>query len=323
MKKKLSLLLALAMLLSLTACSLNIGNKYDTNTGPEDETGSSTAQPQQPDEPEDGDQPTQGTEPVIPAPAEPAAPAPEEPDGEDQDNDDAAPVVYVSHTDVTLKYTGETFRFTVWNSEGAAPDSCTYTSADPAVASVDEAGGEVTAVAPGTTTITVRASFGGEQQDFDCIVRCVWEESEPSLPVSGGAELPSLTDFFATLQENYDALGAMMVMEGELLENYYPGLSSIAAVEEIYILETMISVSNVAVGLVKLSENATLDDLIAVQDILQARITTQANGGAWYPESCETWNQGVITSVSNVVGMFVYPAEAQSMADLFTDTFSN
>lgn len=57
--------------------------------------------------------------------------------------------------------------------------------------------------------------------------------------------------------------------------------------------------------------------------MLNARITAQAEGGAWYPASCETWAQGVITSVSNYVGMFVYPEDAQDMADLFTDTFSN
>ena len=55
---------------------------------------------------------------------------------------------------------------------------------------------------------------------------------EPSQPVSGGAELPSLQEFFTTLQGKYDSLDAMAVIEGDLLENYYPGLSSIAAVEK-------------------------------------------------------------------------------------------
>ena len=74
---------------------------------------------------------------------------------------------------------------------------------------------------------------------------------------------------------------------------------------------------------VKLSEDATLEDITAVQEILQARITTQAEGGAWYPESCETWKNGIITSVSNTVGMFVYPEQAQELADAFTEAFSN
>lgn len=333
MKKKIALLLAL-LLLSLTACSLTAGNKVA------------------PDEPEDKDPPA-ASEPQDPAPAEPAEPevpdapaAPEDADAPVQDGEPAdtpapeesgdgeqksdEPVIRASHTDVTLKSAGESFRFTVWSSEGKDPDSCTYTSADPAVAAVDEAGGKVTAVGPGTTTVTVHVEFGGEKQDFDCIVRCKWTEetgvgepAEPSQPVSGGAETPSLQEFFTTLQGSYEALGAMAVIEGDLLENYYPGLSGIAAVEEIYVQETMITMANVAVGLVKLSDDATADDVAAVQAVFQSRIDTQAAGGAWYPASCETWEQGVITSASNVVGMFVYPEDAQGMADLFTETFGN
>lgn len=147
--------------------------------------------------------------------------------------------------------------------------------------------------------------------------------TEDPQPGADGEEASPLKDFYATLQAKYEGLDAMMVIEGELLETYYPGLSEIAAVEEIYLQETMITTANVAVGMVKLSEDATLEDITAVQEILQARITTQAEGGAWYPESCETWKNGIITSVSNTVGMFVYPEQAQELADAFTEAFSN
>ena len=149
------------------------------------------------------------------------------------------------------------------------------------------------------------------------------EEEKDDQPGSDGEEASPLKDFYATLQAKYEGLDAMMVIEGELLETYYPGLSEIAAVEEIYLQETTITTANVAVGMVKLSEDATLEDITAVQEILQARITTQAEGGAWYPESCETWKNGIITSVSNTVGMFVYPEQAQELADAFTEAFSN
>lgn len=326
MKKRVVLLLA--VLLSLTACSLHIGNKYDGPDAPKDENPPADAAPQEPAAPEDSVEPDIPTEPDIPAepdvPAEPDEPAGSAPAGPE----DAAGqrVIRTSHEDVTLFSAGETFRFTVWDSDGKDPDACTYTSADPAVASVDESGGEVTAVAPGTTTVTARVRFGDEEQEFSCIVRCSWEQTEdkePGAADSGtAAGTLSLSEFFTTLQGRYEGLGAMMVLEGELLENYYPGLGDIAAVEEIYMQETMITMANVAVGLVRLSDSATKDDISAVQDILQSRIDTQANGGAWYPESCETWGKGVITSTSNVVGMFVYPDAAQEMADLFTASFS-
>lgn len=310
MKKAAALFLTLTMLLTMAGCSMTFINHSDGESAKDPKDPPAAADAQEPAVPEN---PEQGTEPT--APAMDAA-------GGDTESEYT---IHVSHEDVTLKSAGETFRFTVWDSNGNDPSACTYTSADPAVAAVDEAGGEVTAVAPGTTTITAHVEFGGEKQNFNCIVRCQWtEEEEAALPASGTtAALPSLGDFFTTLQDKYEGLGAMMVMEGELLTNYYPGLSDIASVEEIYIQETMISVANVAVGLVKLSVDATAEDIAAVQSALQSRIDTQAGGGAWYPASCETWEQGVITSVSNVVGMFVYPDEAQAMADLFTETFGN
>ena len=309
MKKILAVILTLTLILTLTAC----GGKNNDGAGAPDDSIQTPAEPSPAPEPlpeTDPEPPAgQGEEPEVPDQSgEPAQPAePQQPEEE--------PILRVSHEDVTLRSAGESFRLTVWDSSGNDPDACTYTSADPAVAAVDESGGEITAVAPGTTTVTAHVKFGDREQDFSCIVRCVWKES--------GTDLPSLADFFATLQSSYEGLDAMMVIEGEVLDTYYPGLGSIAAVEEVLIQETMMSMSNVAVGLVKLSDEATLDDILAVQAVFQGRITTQAEGGAWYPASCETWEQGVTSSVSNHVGMFVYPEGAQAMADLFTQTFSN
>ena len=258
MKKRCALLLALVLLLSLTACSLNFLNRYDGDGAPEEKDPPSDVAPQEP--------PVSQEPSIPPEPDKPSVP--DEPDGPDQETEPDEPedgaagderVIRVSHEDVTLFSAGETFRLTAWDSLGNDPDECVYASADPAVAAVDEKGGEVTAVAPGTTTITVHVKYGEETRDFSCIVRCSWKEEEPALPDGTPAETPSLQTFFTTLQNQYEGLNAMMVIEGELLENYYPGLSSIAAVEEIYIQETMITMANVAVGLVKLSGSATLE----------------------------------------------------------------
>lgn len=318
MKKWVSLLLVTGMLLGLAAC----GQKNDVpQADPPAVVGG--------EEPDIPPSDAEGEEPGIPPSdtegEEPALPPQTQEEGEDGRQEEEEPWrAMVSHEDVTLFSAGETFRLTVWDLNGNAPDACTYTSADPAVAAVDETGGEVTAVGPGTTTVTVLAEYGGDEVSFPCIVRCSWKEEEPVLPEdAGGDAFPALEDFFAALQDSYEGLGAMMVIDGELLDNYYPGLSGIAAVEEVLIQETMMSVANAAVGLVKLSDDATFDDVAAVSDALNARITAQADGGAWYPASCETWGQGVVTSVSGYVGMFVYPEEAQAMADLFTRTYSN
>lgn len=325
MKKTIALLLTLAMLLSLTACSISFLNREVNNSDVKPEQ-PPAVQPEEPSVP-DGDEDDIGAvEPEIPAgKPDTLLPDPEKDDGKEPAAEETRTVMS-SHKDVTLFSAGETFRLTVWDSNGKDPDTCTYTSADPSVAAVDEGGGEVTAVAPGTTTVTAHVTYGDETQDFDCIVRCSWkEETSPSAPeeTSPGQTSASLNDFFSTLQSSYEGLNSMMVLDGELLDTYYPGLSSIAAVEEVLVQETMMTMSNVAVGLVKLSDSATIDDVVAVQNALQTRINTQADGGAWYPASCETWKNGIITSTSNVVGMFVYPENAQDMADLFTATFSN
>lgn len=338
MKKLTAILLALLLLLSLTACEDAISKLLYKNDAKDPDV----VQPKEPDIP--GTAPSGGdaapAEPVDPAPSgdtAPVEPAVPEPD----DGDDAAPeerIIRASHEDVTLFYAGETFRFSVWDSSGKDPDACVFTSEDPEVAVVDEGGGEVKAVAPGITTITAHVTYGGEQQDFRCIVRCRWEAEEPGLPDAGPDAEPqpgspeqpagtdnsaSLSGFFSTLQGKYEGLGMMMALDSQLLENYYPGLTGVAAVEEVLVYESASTVANMAVGLVKLSDSATTEDILAVQSVFQSRITAQAEGGAWYPASCETWGNGVITSASHCVGMFVYPEDASGMANLFTDTFSS
>lgn len=327
MKKWTSLLLACALPLCLAACSLN--TIKDRLLPP----------------PQSGEEPpgeVQAVEPAIPpaepsvplGPDAPAAPAPV-PDGGGtpevpEEGEPPKIELRVSHTDVSLRSAGETFRLSVWTSvDGGPPDSCAFLSADPSVAEVDKAGGEVTAVAPGLTTVAAQGEHGGEPFRFECIVRCRWTEDgppaqgdAPARPSPGGAPArQSLSGFFSVLQSGYEGLGTMLAMEGELLDSYYPGLSSIGAVEEVLIRESALSLSNTAVGLVRLSDSATLEDALAVQGILQARIAAQAAGGAFYPESCETWGQGVVTSVSNYVGMFVCPGAARDMESLFVQTY--
>lgn len=80
----------------------------------------------------------------------------------------------LSHKDVTLFKEGETFRISVkYNGETVSPAAVSFSSKDDTVATV-EANGEVTAVGPGTTTITV--NYNGETAK--CIIRCNIETEE-------------------------------------------------------------------------------------------------------------------------------------------------
>lgn len=73
---------------------------------------------------------------------------------------------HLSHTDVTLSSSGETFRLRLLDGDGNAVSGATYTCDDTAVCTVD-ANGTVTAVANGTATVKVVS--GGAT--YTCIVR--------------------------------------------------------------------------------------------------------------------------------------------------------
>lgn len=73
--------------------------------------------------------------------------------------------VGLSANDITLDSAGDSQQLTVNGAEGEV----TWASEDAAVATVDDQG-NVTAVAPGRTTVT--ATVG--DQTFNCAVRCIW-----------------------------------------------------------------------------------------------------------------------------------------------------
>lgn len=79
--------------------------------------------------------------------------------------------ISASHSDATFFNPKEHFRFLPI---GAGDDiTCTYTTGNAEIASVDDKG-VVTAVGPGTTTVTMTVDAGGTEYIFECIVRCSW-----------------------------------------------------------------------------------------------------------------------------------------------------
>lgn len=85
----------------------------------------------------------------------------------------------------------------------------------------------------------------------------------------------------------------------ELLEMYYPGLSEITATQLIAKAPMMSAVVNEVVFL----QCETEEDAAKAGEILQSRITMQAEGGAWYPESMEAWGKGVVDQQGTYVAM--------------------
>ena len=230
----------------------------------------------------------------------------------------------LNRTDFTLKNVGDSFRLQVLNlPEGAEVGA--WSISDETVATI-AADGTVTAVGGGRATASIEAELGGETLTLTCIVRCSAPAQQPEDGAEGSTEepseggesdaIPTLADFYTTLSETYQ-IGGLTAYEGELLDNYYPGLSAIS-MKQCLVQETMMTMANAAVSLIEV-ENSS--DVQTVKDILAARAKAQADGGAWYPASCETWANAVIVSTGNYVGMFVYPENAQAMADLFVSTY--
>ena len=121
-----------------------------------------------------------------------------------------------------------------------------------------------------------------------------------------------LTGFYNSLATEYgwdDNPMANLPDDPELLEMYYPGLSEINTTQLIAKAPMMSSVVNEFVFL----QCETEEDAAKAAEILQTRITAQAEGGAWYPESMEAWGRGVVDQQGTYVAMI---ASAEYQEDI-------
>ena len=307
-----ALAIACALSLSLlTACG------GDNSSAPEDGSGSgsstsqdgssSTPDQSQPDQsaggsaslPDEGDASSEGDGSAS------ASGSQSQPDegGEAQGSQFA-----LNRTDFTLFSAGSTFQLKV--SSDPTGGTRTWTSSDESVATVSD-NGTVTAVAPGTATVTVTDSKSG--QTASCTVRCNWEETAqepetpdesetPDEPEQPAAESVDLQAFFDTINTAYE-MPFMMAVDSSLLDSTYAGLTGIAT-EQLVVYQCGMSPSPAGdVALVQVSDSADVD---AVKAIFQARIDYMVEGGAWYPGPTEMWqNSSRIVSNGSYVMLVV------------------
>ena len=110
----------------------------------------------------------------------------------------------------------------------------------------------------------------------------------------------------------------MTDLEGEMLDSYYSGLSEIPTKQFLAKAPMMSGVVNEVV----LMQCENEDDAARAVTLLQQRITDQAEGGAWYPESMEAWGRGQVIQHGTYVAM-IASAEFQSIwADDFNGLFA-
>ena len=137
-----------------------------------------------------------------------------------------------------------------------------------------------------------------------------------------------LSAFYETLAEEYhwsedpqtsqegDLL--MSSVEGELLESYYPGLGDIATKQLVAKMPMMSSVVNEIV----LVQCESEEDATEVASILQSRVDSQAEGGAWYPESMEAWSKGSVIQQGTYVAMIASSEYQSEIEEAFNAQFA-
>ena len=301
MKKQIALLLSLVLVVSLlTACGSNTPAD-DTPSTPPDSTQTDTPNPDDTQEPETPDT----SEPETDQEQTPEeTPEPETPES-------TTPSLTLDKNDFTLFAAGESYLMTATANNTEEEQTVVWTSSDPSIATVKD--GLVTAVAPGTCTIT--ATYG--DLTATCIVRCNWQaQSTGGEDQTESSTAVDLSSFFDEINGNYE-LASMSDLDGELLENYYPGLSG-------YTLNQCVAKASMISAVVSelvLVECASAEDATAVAAILQARIDAQVDGGAWYPSSIQQWENAQLVTSGNYVAMIACGDNSASIAEDFLAKF--
>lgn len=158
-----------------------------------------------------------------------------------------------------------------------------------------------------------------------------------TLAACGGEKDPAanesvdLNAFYGELAEKYNWIGEedaseemdpeavmMMDLEGEMLENYYPGLAAIDT-KQLVVKAPMISaIVNECVFL----ECANEEDASKAAEILQNRVTAQAEGGAMYPESVAAWEKAEVVTHGTFVAMVAAAQNQTEIVEAFNALFA-
>ena len=112
----------------------------------------------------------------------------------------------------------------------------------------------------------------------------------------------NLEEFYQTIFTDPDNTPAMMPLEAEMLESFYPGL---AEVELKQTVAYMPMITAVACEIVMV-ECANASDVDAVKTIFQGRVDSQVENHFNYPMVIEAWeNEAQVVANGNYVALFV------------------
>lgn len=128
-----------------------------------------------------------------------------------------------------------------------------------------------------------------------------------------------LTAFFDRLDQSY-AWGETYFMEQdeESLDSLYPGLKDLPAKQLVVKVPRM----SAAVNEYVFAEFETEEDAEAAGEILRQRVQTQAQGGAWYPESMAAWEQAKVLVRGRYVAMIAGGENQEALEKAWEDQFA-
>ena len=146
---------------------------------------------------------------------------------------------------------------------------------------------------------------------------------------NGGNKAPAAAD--VDLEDLYESIEKecgwddqyMVETEGEMLDMYYPGLSEIDT-EQLVAKAPMMSAAVNELVLVQCETDADVEQVV---EILQERINYQVGdennpGGAWYPESIESWKKAEVIQQGNYVALVASAEYQDTIVEMFNQSFS-
>ena len=133
-------------------------------------------------------------------------------------------------------------------------------------------------------------------------------------------EAPDLNQYYEDFMSTLDAdnTPAMMDVEGDFIQQYYPGLENIPTKQSV-LKTAMIAMVAYEFALVEV-ENAA--DAQTVADIFQARIDYQIENGAFYFMTQEGWEKAEIITHGNVVALITAQDAQDQAVEAFNKLFA-
>ncbi len=132
----------------------------------------------------------------------------------------------------------------------------------------------------------------------------------------GAAKDVDLSEFWSQLESEIELPG--MIENSDELISYYPGLEEITLTQSVIKVPMMTAVVNEYVFLQCENE----EDAAKAAEILQTRVSQQADGGAWYPASVEAWSKAQVVTNGTYVAMVAAGDDTQAVVDKFNALFA-